>query len=53
MAKGTVNVAAQCSSLIAKIEAESDKLRAKIDGAKAPKKPAAKKTTAKKAAKAE
>ena len=38
---------------IAKIEAESDKLRAKIDGAKAPKKPAAKKTTAKKAAKAE
>jgi alpha-amylase len=38
---------------IAKIEAESDKLRAKLDGAKAPKKPAAKKTTAKKAAKAE
>ena len=38
---------------IAKIEAESDKLRAKIDGAKAPKKPAAKKSTAKKAAKAE
>ena len=34
---------------IAKIEAESDKLRAKIDGAKAPKKPAAKKSTAKKA----
>ncbi len=38
---------------IAKIEAESDKLRAKLDGAKAPKKPAAKKATAKKAAKAE
>ena len=38
---------------IAKIEAESDKLRAKLDGAKAPKKPAAKKSTAKKAAKAE
>ena len=38
---------------IAKIEAESDKLRAKIDGAKAPKKPAAKKSTAKKTAKAE
>ena len=38
---------------IAKIEADSDKLRAKLDGAKAPKKPAAKKSTAKKAAKAE